>query len=207
MTSNEEETKAPDMTPILICGPSGVGKGTVIDILMKKCPTLFGFSVSNTTRAPRPGEENGVHYNFVTVPEMEAMIQNSEFIEYAKVHSNYYGTSFQAVECVKSQGKICILDLDTQGVKSVKNSCLHCKYIFIAPPSIEVLEKRLRGRRTETEDKIRIRLENAKEELVYGSEEEGNFDLYVVNGDEGAEETASNILATLQNWFPAIVFA
>ena len=79
--------------------------------------------------------------------------------------------------------------------------------IYIHCTSIEVLEKRLRGRGTETEDKIRIRLENAKEELVYGSEEEGNFDLYVVNGDEGAEETASNILATLQNWFPAIVFA
>ena len=201
-----EGNKAPDMTPILICGPSGVGKGTVIDILMKRCPGSFGFSVSNTTRAPRPGEENGVHYNFVSVSEMEQAIENGEFIEYAKVHSNYYGTTIKAVESVKSQGKICILDLDTQGVMSVKKSSLDCKYIFIAPPSIEILEQRLRGRGTETEEKIKLRLENAKEELIYGSEEEGNFDLYVVNNDAGSEDTATNILSTLQKWFPAMNF-
>lgn len=201
-----EETKELKLTPILICGPSGVGKGTIIDILMKRCPGLFGFSVSNTTRAPRPGEENGVHYNFVTVPEMEAAISNGEFIEYAKVHSNYYGTSVKAVENVMSEGRICILDLDTQGVRSVKTSSLDCNYIFIRPPSIQVLEQRLRGRGTETEEKIKLRLENAKQELLYGSEEQGNFDMYVVNNDDGAEETATKILTALKNWYPTVTF-
>ena len=202
-----EETKELTLTPILICGPSGVGKGTIIDILMKRCPGLFGFSVSNTTRAPRPGEENGVHYNFVTVPEMEAAISNGEFIEYAKVHSNYYGTSVKAVESVMSEGRICILDLDTQGVRSVKASSLDCNYIFIRPPSIQVLEQRLRGRGTETEEKIKLRLENAKQELQYGSEEQGNFDMYVVNNDDGAEETATKILTALKSWYPTVTFA
>merc|ERR1711918_312621 len=104
------------------------------------------------------------------------------------------------------QGKICILDLDTQGVRSVKESSLDCKYVFIAPPSIEILEQRLRGRGTETEEKIKLRLENAKKELLYGSEEQGNFDMYVVNNDDGAEETATNILATLKSWYPAVHF-
>lgn len=201
-----EETKEQNIQPILICGPSGVGKGTVIDIIMKRCPGVFGFSVSNTTREPRPGEQDGVHYNFVKVNDMEVAISNGEFIEHAKVHSNYYGTSVKAVESVMHQGKICILDLDTQGVRSVKESSLDCKYVFIAPPSIEILEQRLRGRGTETEEKIKLRLENAKKELLYGSEEQGNFDMYVVNNDDGAEETATNILATLKSWYPAVHF-
>lgn len=86
--------------PIVVAGPSGVGKGTLIKLLMDKYPDLFGFSVSHCTRAPRPGEINGVHYNFVSVPEIEKAIENNEFIEYAQVHTNYYGTSIEAVEKV-----------------------------------------------------------------------------------------------------------
>jgi GTPase SAR1 family protein len=86
--------------PVMIVGPSGVGKGTLINKLLEAFPNVFGFSVSHTTRSPRPGEVNGIHYNFVTIPEMEHAIERGEFIEYAKVHTNYYGTSFKAVDDV-----------------------------------------------------------------------------------------------------------
>ena len=86
--------------PVVIAGPSGVGKGTLINKLLALFPETFGFSVSHTTRAPRPGEENGVHYNFVTKGEFEQAVEKNDFIEYAKVHTNYYGTSLQAVEKV-----------------------------------------------------------------------------------------------------------
>lgn len=86
--------------PIIIAGPSGVGKGTLIQKLLQEYPGAFGFSVSHTTRGPRPGEENGVHYNFVSVEEFEDAVNRHEFVEHAKVHTNYYGTSFRAIERV-----------------------------------------------------------------------------------------------------------
>ena len=102
------------LIPVVVAGPSGVGKGTIVKRLMDKYPSLFGFSVSHTTRAPRPGEEDGVHYNFVEKSAMEAAIANGEFIEHAAVHTNFYGTSIAAVDKVKSEGKVCILDIDIQ---------------------------------------------------------------------------------------------
>ncbi len=144
------------LQPIVIAGPSGVGKGTLVKKLMEKYPACFGFSVSHTTRAPRPGETHGVHYNFVSKDTMLKAIENKEFIEYAHVHSNIYGTSIAAVDKVIDEGKVCILDIDIQGVESVKKSHLKCKYLFITPPSKTDLEQRLRGRNTETEDKIQV---------------------------------------------------
>ena len=166
---------------------------------MDKYPNLFGFSVSHTTRGPRPGEEDKIHYNFVEKSIMETAIANNEFIEYANVHTNIYGTSIKAVESVRSQGKICILDIDIQGVKNVKKSSLECKYIFISPPSIEELEKRLRGRGTETEDKIQVRLANAKGELDYGNES-GNFDAIILNEDLNV--AVQSIINLLAQWYP-----
>lgn len=104
---------------VVVAGPSGVGKGTLISMLMEDMRGKFGFSVSHATRVSRPGEVDGVNYHFVAVPEMEAAIKNGEFIEYAKVHGNYYGTSKKSVADVCEQGKVCILDIDVQGVKSV----------------------------------------------------------------------------------------
>lgn len=95
--------------PIVIAGPSGVGKGTLINQLLTKFPETFGFSVSHTTRAPREGERNGVHYNFVTKGEFEEAAEKGDFIEYAKVHLNYYGTSFQAVDKVNKIENLCLL--------------------------------------------------------------------------------------------------
>jgi len=179
----ERESPAANPCPVIFCGPSGVGKGTLIDMLMKKFPNeQFGFSVSHTTRKPREGEEDGVHYNFSTVEKVKAEIDEGKFIEYAEVHGNYYGTSVDAVESVRSSGKVCVLDIDYQGVINVKKSNLSPYYIFVSPPSMEELEKRLRSRGTESEEDIVKRLGNAAKEMEYGNEE-GNFDLVLVNND------------------------
>lgn len=185
--------------PVIFAGPSGVGKGTLVNKLMAKFPNIFGFCVSHTTRAPRPGEEDGIHYNFVTKAEMEEAIDRGEFVEYAKVHSNIYGTSFKAVEKVRTQGKVCILDIDIQGVQNVKKSSLDCKYVFINPPSIEELEKRLRGRGTETDDKIQVRIANATGEMEFGNTA-GNFDSVITNNDIDA--TYTELVKLLQGWYP-----
>mmetsp|Transcript_33328 Transcript_33328/g.55962 ORF Transcript_33328/g.55962 Transcript_33328/m.55962 type:complete len:281 (+) Transcript_33328:78-920(+) len=187
--------------PVVIAGPSGVGKGTLIGKLMSKFPSVFGFSVSHTTRSPREGEENGVHYNFVTKAEFEEAVEKGDFIEYAKVHTNYYGTSVMAGEKVRAAGKVCILDIDIQGVQSVKKSSLDAKYVFIKPPSMLDLEERLKGRGTETAEKIKIRLQNARDEIEYG-DGEGNFDSVLVNDD--LSKCFVSLVDTLQHWFPEL---
>jgi guanylate kinase len=153
--------------PLIIAGPSGVGKGTLIEKLQRTFPGLFGFSVSHTTRAPRPGEIDGKSYHFTSAEAMEAAIARGEFLEHAKVHGNLYGTSFAAVMSVASEDKICILDIDTQGVQSVKAAPKSSMpgtphFVFVAPPSLEALEQRLRGRGTESAEKMTLRLANAK---------------------------------------------
>lgn len=168
--------------PVVICGPSGVGKGTLINMLMKDYPNAFGFSVSHTTRPPRDKEKTGVHYHFTERDAMKLAIQEGEFLESADVHGNLYGTSIAAVEAVADAGKRCILDIDVQGAKAVKNSSLDALFIFIAPPSFQELENRLRGRETETEEQIQKRLQNAKLELEQG-QNSSLFDHYVVNND------------------------
>lgn len=189
--------------PVVFCGPSGVGKGTLIDMLMKRFPgDQFGFSVSHTTRPPREGEKDGVHYNFTTVDDIKKDIDAGKFIEYAEVHGKYYGTSVAAVETVKSSGKICVLDIDVQGVQSVKKSSLDPIYVFIAPPSMEELEKRLRGRGTESEEDMKKRLANAQGELDYGLEE-GNFDRVFTNDD--LEKTFDELVAAFKDWYQHLV--
>mmetsp|Transcript_45825 Transcript_45825/g.74774 ORF Transcript_45825/g.74774 Transcript_45825/m.74774 type:complete len:317 (-) Transcript_45825:129-1079(-) len=166
--------------PIVLAGPSGVGKGTLIQRLMEEYPLKFGFSISHTTRNPRPGEKNGVQYHFVTKEEFEKL--KPDMIEWAAVHNNMYGTSTQAVRDVISQGKVCILDIDVQGAEAVKRTNLNPFLIFIKPPSLEILEKRLRGRGTETEEAIQNRLKNAQKELD-ASTKPGLFEKILVNDD------------------------
>ncbi|KAJ8449861.1 hypothetical protein Cgig2_001517 [Carnegiea gigantea] len=168
--------------PIVISGPSGVGKGTLIAKLMKEFPYMFGFSVSHTTRAPREKEINGVHYHFTERSVMERDIKEGKFLEFASVHGNLYGTSIEAVEVVGDAAKRCILDIDVQGARSVRASSLDAIFIFICPPSFEDLEKRLRSRGTETEEQIQKRLRNAKGELEQGKSP-GLFDHILVNDD------------------------
>ena len=167
---------------------------------MEKYPSYFGFSVSCTSRKPREGEIHGVHYNFSTVEEIEARIKNGEYLEHATVHTNKYGTTYNAVRVVQDAGKICILDIDVQGAKNVKeNSNLQCKYLFVAPPSIEELGNRLRKRNTETEEKIQIRLTNAVGEIEYGNTP-GTVDAMLVN--ESLDDTIAAVISLLKEWYP-----
>ena len=148
----------------------------------------------------REGEQDKVHYNFTTVDTIKKEIDEGKFIEYANVHGNYYGTSVAAVESVSSTGKICILDIDVQGVRNVKKSSLDAIYIFIAPPSMEELEKRLRGRGTETEEAVLKRIKNAKGELEYGTD--ANFDRVFTNDD--LDKTFEAIVSQFQEWYPQL---
>ncbi|CAN6453874.1 unnamed protein product [Victoria cruziana] len=180
--------------PIVISGPSGVGKGTLISKLMKEFPSTFGFSVSHTTRFPRVGEKDGVHYHFTDRDTMENDLKEGKFLESAAVHGNLYGTSIDAVEAVTDSGKRCILDIDVQGAKLVKASSLEAVFVFISPPTFEELEKRLRERGTETEEQIQKRLRNAKAELEEGRSS-GVFEYVLVNGElETCYENLKKIL-------------
>lgn len=180
--------------PIVFSGPSGTGKSTLLKKLFAAHPELFGFSVSHTTRKPRGGEEDGVHYHFTTVEEFQKMIADNKFEEHAKFGGNYYGSSRAAVQAVaEGQGKsidgspaegqrICVFDIEMEGVKQLKQSRLNPRICFIQPPDVETLEKRLRGRGTDSEDAIQKRLAQAKNEIEY-CKAEGKNDKVVVNDD------------------------
>ncbi|KAF2894850.1 hypothetical protein ILUMI_11320 [Ignelater luminosus] len=167
---------------IVFCGPSGSGKSTLVRRLIGEYPDQLGFSVSHTTRKPREGEVDGVHYHFVDSNKMEDEIATGKFIESATFSGNMYGTSKAAIQNVCEQGKVCVLDIDVQGVKQVKNTILRPWYIFIKPPSIKSLEQRLRSRKSETETSLMKRLEVAIREIAYG-EMAGNFDVVIINDD------------------------
>ena len=187
-------SKAFSVRPVVFCGPSGSGKSTLLKRLMAEYPNAFAFSVSHTTRKPRAGEENGREYYFVTRDEMLVSIKNGEFLEHAEFSGNMYGTSKKAVETVLSSGRICALDIDIQGVRNLKKTDLNPIYCFIKPPSLEILEKRLRDRGTETEESLNKRLETAKHELDYEQNEDA-FDHIIINDNlETAYEKLKNVL-------------
>mmetsp|Transcript_15596 Transcript_15596/g.19018 ORF Transcript_15596/g.19018 Transcript_15596/m.19018 type:complete len:239 (-) Transcript_15596:204-920(-) len=188
--------------PLVIAGCSGAGKGTLIGKLQEWQPAAFGFSVSHTTRSARPGEENGIHYHFTDVETMKREIAAGAFLECAEVHGNYYGTSKAAVEKVQNEGKICILDIDVQGVQQVKRSSLKCKYLWIEVPTLEELEKRLRGRGTETEEKIQKRIRNAKNELEFAhpDSDQTPFDAFLIN--DKLDDTFSELQQLIFEWYP-----
>jgi len=155
--------------PIVLSGPSGVGKSTLLKRLMSNHPSKFALSVSHTTRAPRAGETNGVEYWFVTRPEMQMAIDNDEFIEHVQFGGNLYGISRKSIEHVQSKNCICILDLEKQGCEHVRTMDLNCLFVMIKPPSIEELERRLRSRNTESENSIQTRLSAGIDLLEYAS--------------------------------------
>ena len=169
---------------VVISGASGVGKGTVLGIMMEKRKDLQ-FSVSATTRPPRPNEVDGVHYYFVTKERFEEMIASSQMLEYSAHNANYYGTPRAQAEEKMESGSV-LLDIEPNGAGQVKKAAPDAVLVFIMPPSMEELERRLRGRGDTPEDQIAMRMERA----VWEMEQRHWYDHVVVNDDAGrcAEE-------------------
>jgi guanylate kinase len=164
---------------IVISAPSGAGKTTLCQRLLRDFSNLT-LSISSTTRAPRGQELHGRDYFFLTREEFEEGIKAGKFLEWANVHGNYYGTSKTTIEAAFSSGKSVLLDIDVQGAASLRKAFPKESFsVFIAPPSLEVLEKRLRSRGTDSEETIQKRLRNAKKEMG----EAGMFDHRIVNDD------------------------
>lgn len=163
---------------IVLSGPSGTGKGTVCKALLNKRPDII-LSVSCTTRLPREGEAEGESYFFKSFEEFEDLIEKKAFLEYANVYSNYYGTPRSFVEETIAKGKNVLLEIDVQGALKVKGSYPDGVYIFLVPPTFEELEKRIRSRATETEEKIQERLGKASAEMKLMDE----YHYVVVNDD------------------------
>ena len=163
---------------LVISGPSGTGKGTLIERLMKEDPTLV-FSVSATTRAPRPGEIDGVHYHFVTNERYDELVAENAFVEYANVHGNRYGTLRSEVYERLERGENVVLDIDVQGALNVIASEKEKVSIFILPPSMQELRSRLTGRGTENEEAVERRLHNA----VWEISQKDKYQYKVINDD------------------------
>ena len=171
---------------IVISGPAGSGKGTVIKLLRERMPGI-NLSVSATTREPRPGEEEGVHYYFITKEEFEKRIAEGEILEHNFYCGNYYGTPKSELERLSRGGHDVILEIDVNGGLQVKKLFPESVAVMLVPPTAKMLEERLRGRGTETEDVIKARLKKANDEVELLQE----YDYLAVNDDGRAEECAA----------------
>lgn len=177
----------------VISAPSGAGKSTLLKKLLAAVDNL-AFCVSHTTRAPRPGESNGREYHFVDRATFEGMREKQAFLEWAEVHGNLYGTSRAAIETQQAQGLDVFLDIDVQGAHQLQEQRLPgAVFLFIAPPSSVELEKRLRGRGTDPEETVQLRLSNARREM----EDAGRYDYLVINDqlDEAVEVLRAVVIA------------
>ena len=175
---------------ILISGPSGTGKGTVCDLLRKNHPEI-SYSISATTRQPRPGEQDGVNYYFYDKEKFRQMIDAEELLEWAEVYGNYYGTPKQKVLDRLNAGEDILLEIDTQGALNVMKAMPEGLFIFLLPPSLEELANRLKGRGTETEESLQRRLGAAVDEIKIAH----NYRYVVVNDKvEAAEKAIAGII-------------
>ncbi|MBW4685291.1 MAG: guanylate kinase [Komarekiella atlantica HA4396-MV6] len=163
---------------IVLTGPSGVGKGTLMRSLLQRHPGLY-YSVSVTTRSPRPGEIDGKNYYFISRSKFEQLIAQGEFLEWAEFAGNYYGTPREAVLNQIRSGKLVVLEIELEGARQIRASFPSALSIFILPPSFDELEKRIRGRAQDSEEAIARRLRCAQEEIKAADE----FDIQIVNDD------------------------
>lgn len=156
---------------LVVSAPSGAGKSTICRRILQDAPAASScerglvFSVSTTTRTPRPDEVDGEDYHFVDESAFDQMVQNDEFLEWAQVHGEYYGTSRASVERALEENNDVLLEIDVQGAEQVKEHCESAVLVFIAPPSLEELERRLHNRDTESQDEIELRLREARQEM------------------------------------------
>jgi len=179
----------------VLAGPSGVGKGTLRARALSNVENLV-YSVSCTTRKPRAGERDGVEYHFVSAREFEDELERGMFLEHASVHGNYYGTPRKNVEQEMEAGRDVLLEIDVQGAEQIRRILPDSVLIFISPPSLEVLANRLRERGTESEDKIALRLENAKKEI----EQAVKYHYIIVNDDlSSASDELTSIILSYRN--------
>ncbi len=188
MTQNISTHRAGPGSLYVIAAPSGAGKTTLTRLALAQNPRL-ALSVSTTTRAPRPGEEDGVHYHFVSVEAFKAMQAGGEFLESAEVHGNFYGTTRSGIEALLREDRDVILEIDWQGAQQVRRIYPESVGIFIVPPSFDVLETRLQGRGQDSAEVIARRVANAREELQHLDE----FPYVIIN--ENLEEALAELLA------------
>ena len=175
---------------IVISGASGTGKGTICKKLLAESPGI-AYSISATTRKPRPGEVDGREYYFLSVDEFKAWISEGKFLEYAEVYGNFYGTPLNKIEERLKRGEDILLEIDVQGALNVKKKCPEGIYIFLLPPSLEELKRRIEGRGTENPESLTRRLQNAVAEIKIGRE----YDYVVVN--DTIDNAAAQIEAIL----------
>lgn len=180
---------------IVVSGPSGTGKGTICQALLAEHPEIL-YSISATTRQPRTGEVNGINYWFTAKDDFKAMIENNELLEWAEVYGNYYGTPIAKIEEMLASGKDVLLEIDTQGAMNVKQKFPQGVYIYILPPSLTELERRIRTRGTDSEESIQRRLQAAADEIQIGV----NYNYLVVNDQvREATNTVAAIIAA-ERW-------
>ena len=175
---------------IVVSGASGTGKGTVCKKILADLPAV-AYSISATTRAPRPGEVDGKEYYFISRDEFKAWIDDGKFLEFAEVYGNYYGTPLNKIEERLKRGEDILLEIDVQGALNVKRKMPEGIYIFLLPPSLEELRRRIEGRGTETPESLKRRLANAVAEIQIGRE----YDYAVVN--DSVDNAAAQIKAIL----------
>jgi len=179
---------------MVISGPAGSGKGTAVKLLRELVPEL-ALSVSATTRSPRPGEEDGVHYFFITREEFERRIAAGEILEYTEYCGNYYGTPAEAVRRVLESGKDMVLEIEVDGAAQIKKKFPDAVTVMLIPPDGETLEARLRGRGTETDDVVRQRMARARDEIALAKD----YDYIAVSHDGRADECAADLRAILKS--------
>ncbi len=177
---------------MVISGPAGSGKGTVVKLLREKVPSL-ALSVSATTRQPRPGEEDGVHYFFIAREDFEERIADGEILEYTEYCGNLYGTPAEGVRRALDAGNDIVLEIEVDGASQIKRKFPDAVTVMLMPPNGATLEARLRGRGTETEDVIKRRMQTARGEIAKSV----NYDYIAVNGDGDADGCAETLRAIL----------